>query len=105
MERSLTPTDLTSLLLFTLGLLLPAVAFSGILPSPQQVALHSYACIGPFGPPTKENQGFRMNLGFIVGSDAVAVLDSGYSNDMANTMLTQIRRITYRPVRYVMIAV
>ncbi len=101
MERCVTPIDLTSLLVLTLGLLLPADAFSEILPSPQQVALHSYAWIGPFGPPTKENQGFRMNLGFIVGTDTVAVVDSGYSNDMANTMLTQIRRITDRPVRYV----
>ena len=61
--------------------------------APQQVAPHSYAWIGPYGPPSEENQGFRMNLGFVVGRDAVAVIGSGYSDDMAGAMLAAIGRI------------
>ena len=75
--------------------------YADTLPSPRQIAPHSYAWIGPYGPPTKENRGFRMNLGFVVGNDAVAVIDSGYGNEMTDAMLEQIRKITDRPVRYV----
>lgn len=71
------------------------------LPEPIKIATHSYAWIGPYGPPTKANQGFRMNMGFVVGKDAVAVIDSGYSDAMANAMLKQISKITRQPVRYV----
>ncbi len=91
----------TRLIGLFLSLLMPLSAISDILPEAQQIAVHSYAWIGPYGPPSKDNQGFRMNLGFVVGKDAVAVIDSGYSSAMAKEMLTQIRRITDRPVRYV----
>lgn len=91
---------LTSLFILALSLL-PEVGYSDILPPPQQITPHSYAWIGPYGPPTKENQGFRMNMGFVVGKDAVAVIDSGYSDAMANAMLKQISKITKQPVRYV----
>jgi len=89
------------LLLLVLGSALPLVVSGGTLPTPKKVGLHSYVWMGPYGPPTKENQGFRMNLGFVVGKDAVAVIDSGYGNAMASAMLGQIRRVTDRPVRYV----
>lgn len=72
-----------------------------ILPAPERVGPHSYAWIGPYGPPSRENHGFRMNLGFVVGEEAVAVIDSGYGPAMAEAMLAHIRRITDRPVRYV----
>ena len=84
-----------------LGLTLPLVASGDVLPTPQQVARRSYAWIGPYGPPSKENQGFRMNLGLVVGTDAVAVIDSGYGDAMAGAMLEQFRHISDRPVRYV----
>lgn len=71
------------------------------LPEPIKIAPHSYAWIGPYGPPSRENQGFRMNLGFVVGDDAVAVIDSGYGDGMAVTMLEKIRHVTDRPVSYV----
>lgn len=72
-----------------------------ILPAPQQVGAHSWAWIGPYGPPTKENRGFRMNLGFVVGAEAVAIIDSGYGDPMAQAMLEAIRTVTDKPVRYV----
>jgi glyoxylase-like metal-dependent hydrolase (beta-lactamase superfamily II) len=89
------------LLIGVLGLTLATIVSAGGLPPPQQVAPHSYAWIGPYGPPTQENQGFRMNLGFVVGAEAVAVIDSGYGDPMATEMLEQIRRLTDRPLRYV----
>ena len=42
-----------------------------------------------------------MNMGFVVGGETVAVIDSGYTDDMATQMLRQIRTITQKPVRYV----
>ncbi|MBL3600592.1 MAG: MBL fold metallo-hydrolase [gamma proteobacterium endosymbiont of Lamellibrachia anaximandri] len=86
--------------LFTL--LMPILSLGGdLLPAPRQVSDHAWAWIGPYGPPTRENGGFRMNLGFVVGNNAVAVIDSGYGGAMAEAMLAHIRRITDRPVRYV----
>lgn len=80
---------------------LPLAAAGELLPAPERLAQHSHAWIGPYGPPTRENRGFRMNLGFVVGDDAVAVVDSGYGEPMAAAMLAEIRRVTDRPVRYV----
>jgi len=95
MIRSLLPT----LLLGLLALPAHAATTAPTLPAPQQVAPHSWAWVGPYGPPTKENQGFRMNLGFVVGTEAVAVIDSGYGDPMAEAMLAGIRTVTDRPVR------
>jgi glyoxylase-like metal-dependent hydrolase (beta-lactamase superfamily II) len=82
---------------------LPAHADSPprILPAPEQVGAHSWAWVGPYGPPTKENRGFRMNLGFVVGTASVAVIDSGYGDQMAQAMLDGIRAVTDKPIRYV----
>lgn len=71
-----------------------------ILPPPQQVSDHVYAWIGPLGGPDKQNQGYRMNLVFVVGSEAVAVLDTGYTERMGEEMLAHISRITDKPVKY-----
>jgi glyoxylase-like metal-dependent hydrolase (beta-lactamase superfamily II) len=81
--------------------LTPVVAEDWILPKPTQISEHVWAWIGPYGGPSKDNNGYRMNLAFVVGKDAVAVLDSGYGPAMANDMLRHIRLITDRPVRYV----
>lgn len=78
---------------------LPSVA--ALLPEPRQVSPHAWAWIGPYEGPTRKNQGFRMNLGFVVGTEAVAVIDSGYSPQMATEMLRHIRARTPLPVRHV----
>lgn len=88
--------------LMVLVLFLPALGSAGnSLPEPIRISEHAWAWIGPYGPPTKENQGFRMNLGFVVGDEAVAVIDSGYGDDMARAMLDQIRRVSDQEVAYV----
>lgn len=77
-----------------------AQAGGSILPPPKQLTDHVYAWIGPLPGPNKENQGYRMNMVFVVGKDAVAVIDTGYSEAMAEEMLAHIKRITNVPVKY-----
>ncbi len=77
-----------------------AYATDNILPPPQKITEHVYAWIGPYGGPSKENKGYRMNMAFVVGSDAVAVLETGYTEAMAREMLEQIKRVTPLPVKY-----
>ncbi|HEY9097673.1 MAG TPA: MBL fold metallo-hydrolase [Thiobacillus sp.] len=74
---------------------------AGWLPPPEHISPHVWAWIGPLEGPSQANRGYRMNLGFIQGKTAVAVIDSGYSPDMAHEMLRRIRAITPLPVRYV----
>jgi glyoxylase-like metal-dependent hydrolase (beta-lactamase superfamily II) len=75
-------------------------AQSAILPAPVQVSAHAWAWIGPFDGPAKHNNGFRMNLGFVIGRDAVVVIDTGYTKAMAEEMVLAIRRVTPLPIRY-----
>lgn len=89
------------LLLLLAAAVLMRPALAGILPEPRQVSPHAWAWIGPYGGPTRENHGFRMNLGFVVGTQAVAVIDSGTSPQMAREMLRHIRKRTPLPVRHV----
>lgn len=50
-----------------------------------------YAAVGgPYGP----------NAGFIIGEDAVLVVDSFFDPDAARAMLSEIRKITPKPIRY-----
>lgn len=101
MPNLIKPSALGLAALGAIGLLLSnAAAADGILPAPAQVSEHTWAWIGPYGPPTLENQGFRMNIGFVVGAEAVAVIDTGYGDPMAQAMLAHIAEVTGRPVRY-----
>lgn len=69
-----------------------------ILPTPQKIAAHSYAWIGPLPGPSIENQGYRMNLGFVVGSKGIVIIDTGYTEAMATEMLAHIRKISKAPI-------
>jgi len=69
-----------------------------ILPAPEKIAPHSYAWIGPLPGPSFENQGYRMNLGFIVGTKGIVVIDTGYTEAMAIEMLAHIRKISNAPI-------
>lgn len=89
------------ILLILAGLLgFQTVWASTILPAPQQLSSHVYAWIGPYEGPNKKNQGYRMNMAFVVGKRAVAVIDTGYTAAMAREMLAHIRKITNKPVKY-----
>lgn len=72
-----------------------------IMPAPRKITEHVYAWIGPHGGPNKDNKGYRMNLAFVVGGEAVTVIETGYTDAMAEEMIKRIKEITPLPIKYV----
>lgn len=70
---------------------------------PVEVAPGVWSAIGATAPPTYENSGHNNNLSFVIGSDAVMVVNASDNYLLAESLHEEIKTITDLPVKYVVL--
>ncbi len=83
--------------------LLPCAVSPARALTPVPVARDVYAFVGGAEEPSANNGGNVGNAGFIVGSRAVTVVDTGISHRQGERMVEAIRRVTDKPIGLVII--
>lgn len=74
----------------------PALALTKIAPD-------LYVHIGEIAEPNPENKGDVANLGVVVGRDSVAVIDSGSTRQVGESLWRAVRQVTDLPVRHLIL--